>query len=54
LANVVTARHASSGFPCGLNRRQQQAHENPDDRDDHQEFHEREAMDIPTLHEKTP
>jgi hypothetical protein len=35
-----------------LHRRQQQAHKNPNDRDDHQEFYEREAMDIPTLHEK--
>jgi len=38
LMQIVTARHASSRFTSGLNRRQQQRHQNANDGNDHQQL----------------
>ena len=43
LANVVDALRAASGFAGGLDRRKEQGHKDADDRDDDQQFDERES-----------
>jgi hypothetical protein len=43
LLEIVFALHAPSRFPGLLNGREQNRHEDGDDRDDDQEFDEREA-----------
>jgi hypothetical protein len=40
---VAHARSASSRFPCGLYGRQEQSDQDPDDRDDDEEFDQGEA-----------
>jgi hypothetical protein len=43
LLEVVTATHATRGFPSRLNRRKQESHQNANDGDDDQQFNEREC-----------
>jgi hypothetical protein len=38
LLEMVAALRPPGGFPGGLNGRQQQGDQDPDDRDDHQQF----------------
>jgi hypothetical protein len=40
LADVVSARHPASGFACGLNGRQEQSDQDPDDCDHDQQLYE--------------
>jgi hypothetical protein len=43
LLHVVSALHSTSGFTSGLNGRQEQSNQNPDDCDNHEQFHKRET-----------
>ena len=38
LLEIVLAGYPPGGFPCTLNRRQQQRYQNPNDRDYNQQF----------------
>jgi hypothetical protein len=44
LALVAHARSASCGFSCGLDGRQEQSDQDPDDRDNDEQFDQGKAM----------
>jgi hypothetical protein len=52
LANIVAARHSSGRFAGGLNRRQKQTHQDADDGNHHQQFHQRETTPPHTLNHR--
>jgi len=47
---VITAAHAASCFTCRLHGRQQQCHQNTDDGDNDEQFHERETCPLGRTH----
>ena len=47
LLEIIAALHPSRRLAGRLHRRQQQRNQNPDDRDDHQEFHQRKTPGSP-------